>query len=77
MKLAIFRQSFDGEHLGAIGLKGEHRARLHALAIEQHGTSAAIAGVAADVGAGQAQLFAQKLHQQACAAQLRASTACR
>src|SRR5271167_1826529 len=64
MKLAIFRQAFNREYLAAIGLKGKNGARLHALAVEQHSASAAIAGVASDVRAGQAQLFAQKLYQQ-------------
>ena len=48
----------------AVGLGGEHRARLHRLAVEQHGARAARRGVAADVGAGEAEHVAQVLHEQ-------------
>ena len=40
--------------LGAVGLHREARARLHGDAIEQHRARAALAGVAADLRAGQA-----------------------
>ena len=50
--------------LAAVGLDGEHRAGLHRLAVEQDGAGAAVGGVAADVGAGQAQVLAQEVDQQ-------------
>ena len=34
MQFAVLRQAFDGRDLRAVGLHGEHRARLHRLAVE-------------------------------------------
>ena len=48
----------------AVGLRREHGARLHRLAVEQHGARAARRGIAADVGAGEADDLAQVLHEQ-------------
>jgi len=45
---------------------GHHRQRgagLHGLAVEMHDAGAALRGVAADVGTGQPQMLAEKLHQ--------------
>ena len=53
VQLAVGGQALDGGDLGAVGLDGEHRARLHRLAVEQHGARAARRRVAADVGAGE------------------------
>jgi hypothetical protein len=39
-------------------------AALHRLAVDMHDAGAALAGVAADMGAGQAEVFAQELNQQ-------------
>ena len=39
--------------LRAVGLHREHRAGLHGDAIQQDGAGAALAGVAADLGAGE------------------------
>ena len=50
--------------LGAIGLDGEHRARLHGLAVDVDGAGAALRGVAADVGPGQVQVLADQLDQE-------------
>jgi hypothetical protein len=41
---------------GALRLRGQHVAALHRLAVHVHGAGAALRGVAADVGAGQAQV---------------------
>ena len=38
---------------GAVGLRGEHRARLHGLAVDEHGARAARRRVASDLGAGE------------------------
>ena len=51
---------FDG---AAIGLAHRHQTGADLLAIEQHGAGAAIAGVAADFGAGEAELVAQEIRQ--------------
>jgi hypothetical protein len=53
-----------GLHLGALGLHGQHGAGLDGLAIDQHRAGSALAGIAAHMGARQAQLFTQRLHQQ-------------
>jgi len=47
-------QALDRRHLVPVGLDGEQRARLHRLAVEQHGARAARGGVAPDVRAGEA-----------------------
>ena len=57
-------EALDGGDLVTVGLDREHRARLHAATVEVHGAGAAVAGVAADDGAGLADSFAQVLHQQ-------------
>ena len=46
---------------GAIGLHGQHHAALDRLAVQHHRAGAALAGVAADVRAGQVELLAQVL----------------
>ena len=46
------------------GLQRQHAAALDGLAVQQHGAGAALAGVAADMGAGQRQRAAQQLDQQ-------------
>jgi hypothetical protein len=51
---AIPLQPFDGDNLSPIRLNGEKATGLDGLAIEVDGTGAAVAGVAANVGAGQA-----------------------
>ena len=48
----------------AVRLDGEHRAALHGPPIDVDGARAALAGVAADVGAGQAQVLAEDLDQE-------------
>ena len=48
----------DGRDVGAVGLDGEHGAALHGSAVDEHDARAALAGVAADVRAGQAELVA-------------------
>src|SRR5262249_49152690 len=56
--------AFDRQDLGAIGLDGEHGAGLHRLAVEVHRAGAAMAGLAADMRAGQVELLAQEMDQQ-------------
>src|SRR5579871_216548 len=57
------RQRLDGRHLAAIGLDGEHQARLDRLAVDQHGAVAAHALLATDMGPRQPELVAQKVGQ--------------
>ena len=57
-------QTLDGGDAAAIGLPGQHGASLHALPVDQDGTAATLTGVTADMGAGEAELFAQHLDQQ-------------
>ena len=56
--------ALDGPDLAAVGLDGEHRARLGALAVDVDGARAAVARVAADVGAGQPEVVAQEVDEQ-------------
>ena len=56
--------ALDRLDLGAVGLDGEHRARLGALAVDVDGARAAVAGVAADVRAGEAEVVAQEVDEQ-------------
>ena len=50
--------------VAAVGLDGEHRARLGALAVDVDRAGAAVARVAADVGAGQPEVVAQEVDEQ-------------
>jgi hypothetical protein len=54
----------DGLDRAALGLHRQQRARLDRLAIDMDDAGAALAGVAADMGAGEAERLAQELHQQ-------------
>ena len=57
-------EALDGQDVGAVGLHGEHGAALHRLAVEVQAARAARRGVAADVGAGQAEGFADVVDEQ-------------
>ena len=50
--------------LGAVGLDGEHRARLGAAPVDVDGARAAVAGVAAGVGAGEPERVAQEVDEE-------------
>ena len=50
--------------VGAVGLDREHRARLDGAAVDVDGARAALAGVAADVGAGQVEVLAERLDEE-------------
>jgi hypothetical protein len=64
MQLPVVGQSFDGGDLGPICLHGEERARLHCLAVHQHGARAAERGFAADVRAGEVAVLAKEMNEQ-------------
>ena len=64
MELSILEKSFDGKELGSVSLHGKHRARLDRLSVENDGASAAIAGIAADVRAGEPQHLPDEMNQE-------------
>ena len=64
------RLPFDGLDFGAIGLDREHGAGFDRIAVHMDHTGAALAGVAAHMGAGQFQIIAQEMHQQRAALDL-------
>jgi hypothetical protein len=64
MEAAIGRgKTFDGGYAKSISLDGEHIAGFHRFAVDEHGTSAALGGIATDVGACETLLLTQKLDQ--------------
>src|SRR5438270_462951 len=56
-------QSLDGRDLAAVRLAHRHEAGAHLVAVEAHRAGAAVAGIAADLRAGQAQVLAQHVHE--------------
>ncbi len=57
-------QPLDGGELVAVGLDRQHQAGAHRLAVDEHRAGAADAVLAADVGAGEAELVAQEVGEQ-------------
>jgi hypothetical protein len=64
MRFGPLRQAFDRRDRASSRLLRQHVATLDRHAIEQHGAGAALRGVAAGVGAGQAERAAQHVDQQ-------------
>src|SRR5881227_1069791 len=58
------RHSLDRLDVAAVRLRSQHRAALHRLAVQKHRAGAAVRGVTADVGAGQAKVVAQVVDEQ-------------
>src|SRR6267142_1654774 len=58
-------QPFDRQHLAAVGFDAEHQARVDRLAVDENGARAAVADVAAFLGAGEPGLVAQHVEQAA------------
>ena len=56
--------ALDGHDAGLVGLHGEYGAGLHRTAVEVDGACAAMAGLAADMQAGQPELLAQEMNEQ-------------
>src|SRR5580692_411523 len=56
--------ALDGADIGAVGLHREHGAALHGLAVEIDGAGPAMAGLAADMRAGETELLAQEMNEQ-------------
>src|SRR5947207_1439971 len=59
----VSREAFDSRQFVALSLDGEHQARSHRSAIQQHRAAAAHAVLAADVGAGQPEVVAEEVGQ--------------
>jgi len=59
MKFAVLSETFDGGDFQAVGLDGEHCARLYRLAVLQNGACAANTGFATDMRAGKFAMIAQ------------------
>jgi hypothetical protein len=64
VQLAVGREALDGLDRRAVGLDGEHHAALHERAVHDHRARAAVAGVAADVRAGQVEVVADEVDEQ-------------
>ena len=60
VQLLALGKTLDGQQLGAVGLHGEHQAGARGLAVEQDRAGAADPVFAADMSAGQPEIFAQK-----------------
>src|SRR4051794_25513854 len=56
--------AFDGGDAGARGLSGQHGAGFDRPAVDMDDTGAALAGVAADMGAGQVEVFAEQVDEE-------------
>src|SRR5579862_4375758 len=64
MQLAVPGKAFDRGDVRARRLRREHGAGLHRAPVHMHDAGAALAGVAADMRAGQSQLVAQEIDEQ-------------
>ena len=63
--LGVVADPLDGGDLVRLGRDGEHQARPHRLAVDEDGARAADAVLAADVGAGEAEVVAQEVGEEA------------
>ena len=63
MQRAVRRQAFDRGDLGAVLHDGQRQAGIDAPAVDQHRAGAALAVVAALLGAGQVEVVAQRVEQ--------------
>ena len=63
-EFAVLGQALDGGNVGAVGLHCKRGAGLHGIAVHLDYAGAALAGVAADFGAGEVQGLAQEVNQQ-------------
>ena len=57
------RHAFDGEDVGAVVAERQRQAGIDPPPVDQHGAGAALAAVAALLGAGQIQALAQQVEQ--------------
>ncbi len=63
MQLAVPGQALDRDDAIAVAGDGQRQAGIHPHAVHQHGAGAALAVVAALLGAGQAEMVAQRIEQ--------------
>src|SRR5437016_5082650 len=63
MQLVTLGQAFHSEKLGAVRLHGKHNAGTYRLTAHENRASAAYSVLAAQMGAGEIQLLAQKVRQ--------------
>ena len=63
MQLAVLGEPLDRGDLRAVGLHREDRARFGAAAVDEDRARTALAGIAADVRAGEIQLLAEEVHE--------------
>jgi hypothetical protein len=63
MERAVLRETFDGHYLGAVFHNCQRHARVDALAIDEHGASAALSVVTSFFGAGEIQIYAKEIEQ--------------
>src|ERR1700682_3037407 len=61
--LRVGRNAFDRHDLVAVGLHREHQARSRRIAVEQYSAGTAHAMLAAEMGAGEAELMTQEIRQ--------------
>ena len=61
---AVLREPFDGLDRGPVSLDGELGTRLHRLVVDEHRARAALAGVAADLRAGQRRDLSEEVDEQ-------------
>ena len=64
VQVAAAGHALDRRDGAAVGLDGEHGARLHGVAVEMDGARAALGRVAADVGARQPEVLADDLDEE-------------
>ncbi len=57
-------EPFDGGHVVALGLNGEHKTRADRGAVEQHRAASAHSVLATDVGSGQAKVVTQMVREE-------------
>ena len=63
MKPVFVRHPLDGLDAAAFGVEAEHETGQHRAAVDEHGARAALAQLAAVLGAGQVEVFAQHFEQ--------------
>jgi hypothetical protein len=64
VQLVALGDALDGGDAGASRLAGKHGARFHRAAVDMHDAGAALAGIAADMGAGEIEVIAQEMDEQ-------------
>ena len=63
MQRVALGEALDGDDVGAVVADGERQAGIDAPAVDQHGAGAALAAVAALLGAGEVEPLAQQVEQ--------------